>query len=88
MFTLRRARIETDQGFAVELTRERLAYVSTGRTLLFNHEFLVPPKSIAIWRNSLREMNPDENLSDGEASEIQNRVVDALRGVGYSVEVI
>jgi hypothetical protein len=88
MFTLHKNRIESDQGFTITFDRSEFVYETKGRRLRLNHEMLPTPKAVAIWSNSVAEMNPTLHLTSEERDEVIQHIEQALRAVGYDVTLI
>jgi hypothetical protein len=88
MFEQYKNRIESDEGYAIEFDRSRFVYEDGVRNLRINHEMLPGPKSVAIWHDSVMELNPESNLTAAESIQILENIGRALRAVGYEVTVI
>jgi len=88
MFKQHKNRIESDEGYAIEFDRSRFVYEDGVRHLRINHEMLPRPKSVAIWRDSVMELNAQSNLTTAESAQILENIERALRAAGYEVTVI
>ena len=88
MFKLRKNRIESDEGFTIEFDHSRFTYTSGSRTLKLNHEMLPAPRSVAVWRDSIRSLNSQHEMSVDESQAILDNIGRAFRSVGYELTVI
>lgn len=88
MFTLHRNRIDSDEGLSIEFTRDRLYYLSRHLRLRVNHEMLPQEKALVIWQNSIRDLNPDADLTTVQSNVIVQNIVRAFRAVGYDITII
>jgi hypothetical protein len=88
MFTSRKNRIDSDEGFTIEFDRDRLHYLRRDLRIRLNHEMLPRGKAVAIWRDSITDLNPTVGLTASQSDAIIQDIIRAFRAIGYDVTLI